>query len=126
MVFGIFMCLVIYLLGAYLPSIFMIGRVGLWRYLGTRDGEPTPNLVHGRTKRASANFQENLPVFLALALLSMIIIDADQAYAMTGAKIFVLSRVAYIPAYMSGVPLLSSSIYTVSLAGLGLMAWALM
>jgi uncharacterized MAPEG superfamily protein len=65
----------------------------------------------GRAARALANMQEALPVFLALALLNLIA-GTSAAMAITGAWIFLIARVVYVPLYLAGIP------------GLRTLAWA--
>src|SRR5512134_1527331 len=65
--------------------------------LGPRDNPPALTRIGGRAERALANMQEALPVFLALALMNMIVGTA-AAQALTGAWIFFIARLLYVPA----------------------------
>lgn len=118
--------LALYLAGIYLCSALLLPGYGISAYLGSRDSEPAPAPVLARARRASRNFQENLPVFLALALLAMILPEAEMGQALLGAQIFVLARVAYLPLYLAAVPVLRSAVFTVGFGGLVLMALAVL
>lgn len=89
--------------------------------VGNRDNPPDPSVIAGRLERAKDNLREALPIFLALALLALIKGGATST-AIWGAGIFLLARIAYVPAYLSGLPLLRSLIWLVSIAGLVMMA----
>ena len=60
---------------------------------------------------------EALPVFLALALLNMIVGTA-AAPAVTGATMFLIARVLYVGVYMAGVPVVRTLLWAVSWVGL--------
>ncbi len=88
--------------------------------VGPRDMRPAPTLLAGRMERALRNMFEALPVFLTLALLA-VIQGIDSGLAVTGAAVFFFARVAYVPAYGSGIVLLRSGVWTVGFVGLILM-----
>ena len=121
----ILLALIVYYAGVFLPSLFLIPRIGLGAYLASRDGDPDPGVVHARAKRATSNLQENLAPFLALAILSFVVPDTDQALAVLGAQVFVLGRLAFVPLYLLAVPLARSVAYTAGFVGLIMMALAL-
>jgi uncharacterized MAPEG superfamily protein len=75
--------------------------------------------------KAAHNLSENLPVFLGLGLLALLVEGANMALAVWGAQVFVLSRILYVGVYIAGVPLVRSVVFTVGLAGLIMMAAAL-
>jgi len=126
MVTWLLLGMALYLLGAYLPSLMLISGIGVGKYLGSRDEEPTQGLVHGRALRAHRNFTENLPVFLALGILSLVVADADTGQALLGAQLFVLSRPVYLALYLRAVPVARSGAFLVGWVGLIMMALALL
>ena len=63
---------------------------------------------------------EALPVFLALALLNMIVGTAAGT-AVTGATIFLIARVLYVGVYMAGVPVVRTLVWAVGWVGLVMM-----
>ena len=77
-------------------------RARLIENLGNRDHVRPLTVVGERATRALENMHEALPVFLALALLNMIVGTAAGT-AITGATIFLIARVLYVGVYMAGV-----------------------
>ena len=88
--------------------------------LGNRDHQRPLTMLGGRASRALANMHEALPVFLALALLNMIVGTA-AGMAVTGATLFLVARVVYVVIYMAGVPVLRTLVWGVGWAGLVMM-----
>ncbi len=87
--------------------------------LGPRDDPPPQSRMGGRAARALANMQEALPVFLTLALLNLYLGTGDLA--LTGATVFLVARVLYVPAYLAGIPGLRTLIWAAGVVGLVLM-----
>lgn len=88
--------------------------------LGNRDNQ-RPLTVRGeRATRALANMHEALPVFLALALMNMIVAP-QAAQAVTGATIFLVARAAYAIIYIVGIPVVRTLVWAAGWAGLILM-----
>jgi uncharacterized MAPEG superfamily protein len=63
---------------------------------------------------------EALPVFIALALLNMIVGTA-AGMAVTGATIFLIARTLYVAVYMAGIPVVRTLIWAAGWVGLALM-----
>jgi len=108
-----------------LPSFFLVTEIGVLGYSKGRDTEPMTSVLHGRASRAARNMRENFPIFLALGVLALVVEDTNMVQAILGAKIFVLSRIAYAPAYMSAIPFARSVLYLIGLGGCIAMAAAL-
>lgn len=89
--------------------------------LGNRDHVRPYTTLGARAARALANMQEAMPVFLGLALLNMIVAP-DAPDAITGAWIFLIARVIYVPVYLSGVSVLRTLVWAGGLVGLLIMA----
>ncbi len=87
--------------------------------LGPRDDWKPLTGVGGRAERALANMKEALPVFLALALLNLILGTGNLAT--TGATVFLVARALYVPAYLSGLVGVRTLVWMASLVGLVLM-----
>jgi uncharacterized MAPEG superfamily protein len=88
--------------------------------LGNRD-HPRPLTLRGqRAARALANMHEALPVFLALALMNMIVAP-QAAQAVTGATVFLVARAVYAVIYIVGIPVLRTLVWAVSWVGLVMM-----
>ena len=122
----IILMLILYYAGLFLPSLFLLPRIGVGAYLGSRDSDPVPVMIHARAQRAHRNFQENLAPFAVLAALALILPDVNVGQATLGATVFFFARLVYLPAYLMAVPVVRSSAYTVGFVGLVLMALALM
>jgi uncharacterized MAPEG superfamily protein len=124
MVLLILLVLALFVLQTLLPACFryMSGpQAGkkLLMALGPRDDPPPQTRVGGRAERALANMHEALPVFLALALVKLILGPGDLA--VTGATVFLVARVLYIPAYLAGVTGVRTLTWAVSIVGLVMM-----
>ncbi len=88
--------------------------------LGNRDHMRPLTLKGQRAARALENMQEALPVFIALALMNMIVGTA-AGMAITGATIFLIARTVYVVVYISGVAVVRTLLWGVSWVGLALM-----
>jgi uncharacterized MAPEG superfamily protein len=88
--------------------------------VGARDEDlPPPNAMTGRTARAQANYAETFPIAI-VALLGVVIADRTSDYTALGGWIWLGARVAYLPLYMSGVRVVRTLVYTVSMVGLAM------
>jgi len=92
---------------------------------GARDEEVAPLTgVAGRLARASANYLETYPYFVALAL-AVHFSDASGPVSKWGVYLYLLGRVAYLPLYGFGVYLVRSLAWQVAVFGIGALGWAL-
>jgi uncharacterized MAPEG superfamily protein len=121
MVLLILLVLALFVIQTLLPACF--GYLGAGRSfmaaLGPRDDPPPQTRVGGRAERALANMQEALPEFLALALLNVFL--GTGALATTGATVFLIARVLYVPAYLAGITGVRTLIWAASVVGLVMM-----
>ncbi|MEJ2553281.1 MAG: MAPEG family protein [Gammaproteobacteria bacterium] len=122
------MTIILLVLALYMVQIFLqeTSRFGfdLWGIVGNRDKLPEMSVVAGRLHRAKNNMLEALPIFLALALLALVK-GGDTSEVAHAALIFLIARVVYVPAYVSGVPVLRSLVWLVGVASLAMMALSL-
>jgi uncharacterized MAPEG superfamily protein len=125
MEFWILAGLGLYLVNVHLAGFLLMAQVGPLTHSGPRDSLPEPGRYRARALRAAENFAENLPVFVTLGLLALIVEGAEMGQAVLGAQIFVLSRVVYIAVYVAGVPIVRSLVFMAGVIGLLLMALAL-
>jgi len=93
---------------------------GLPWALGAQDEPREQNVIAGRVERALRNYIYNVPAFIALALI-LAVTETNTAGTATGAALWFWARVAYVPAYASGVPLVRSIAWFASLGGLAMM-----
>jgi len=116
---------ILLVLALYMVQIFLqeTSRFGfdLWGIVGNRDKQPELSIIAGRLDRAKNNMLEALPIFITLALLA-IIKGRDTSGVAHAASIFFIARVVYVPAYVSGVPMLRSLVWLVGVASLVMMA----
>lgn len=126
----IFVVIVLYVVQIYLVSILRFTESGLSDQemitvgLGTRDDTPGLSVRGERAERALNNLKESLPIFLTLAVLS-IVMDKQTALAVYSAIVFAFARVIYVPLYVKGIPFLRSGVWVVSFGALISMAVAL-
>lgn len=125
MVLLVLLVLALFVLQTLLPGRFREpspegGKGKLTENLGNRDHMRPLTVVGQRAARALANMHEALPVFLALALLNMIVGTA-AASAITGATVFLVARAVYVVIYLSGLAVVRTLVWVVSWVGLALM-----
>lgn len=93
---------------------------GIGWALGPQDEKREQNLIAARIERALRNYLETFPAFISLALILAVTALGNGTSAL-GAAVWFWARVAYIPAYASGIPLVRSVAFFASLAGLVMM-----
>ena len=125
MVLLILLVLALFVVQTLLPGRFREpfpdgGNGKLMENLGNRDHMRPLTVVGERAARALANMHEALPVFLALALLNMIVGTA-AGMAVTGAAVFLIARVLYVGVYLAGIAVVRTLVWAASWAGLVMM-----
>jgi uncharacterized MAPEG superfamily protein len=97
----------------------LAGRPQSWN-IGARD-EPAPghkpNLIGSRAARAFANYMESFPVFAALDLAFI----ATHHPAGIWPALWIVTRVAYLPLYLTGVSHFRSIVWGFSILALAAM-----
>lgn len=94
---------------------------GLTYNAGPRDAAPKPlGTVAARARRTLDNFRETYPAFIALAL-ALAVSGRTGGVGATGAWLWLVARVVYVPLYVLGVPWLRSVVWAIGLIGLVLM-----
>lgn len=126
MLFWLLAGLGVYLANVYLPAFLFLPATNVMALAGSRDDLPSPGQMASRARRSLVNLQENLPIFVTLGILAMVVEGADIQRATLGAQIFVLARVAYIPLYLISIPFTRSAAYLVGLVGNIIMLQALL
>ena len=93
---------------------------------GPRDeGKKVEGKLAGRAERASANFRETYPAFIALAF-GVVMAGDPAGLALIGAWIWIICRIIYIPLYLAGIPYIRSLVWVGSMIGLSLMLFVLL
>lgn len=92
--------------------------------MGNRDNLPAATPFAGRADRTARNTLENFALFAALALVAHA--SGTQApRVLLGAEIFFWSRLVYVAVYYLGIPYLRTAVWAAGIAGLAMMASAL-
>ena len=84
---------------------------------GSRDEARPVSGMAARLERAFRNFQETFPIFAAAVIVCYL---AGKLGGLTlwGSGLYVAMRALYVPIYASGVPILRSAVWAISMAGL--------
>ena len=98
-----------------------------YRWTASPRDEPTPPLrgVAGRLDRALRNFLETFPLFAAVVLAAHVS-DTHNALTQWGARLYLWGRLAYVPLYAAGVPIIRSLVWNVATVGIMLLLVALL
>jgi uncharacterized MAPEG superfamily protein len=101
-----------------LATLFSVGTRGLPWGVGPRDEAAPPlNTFGGRAERAFKNFLETFPFFLG-AVFVAVTMGKTNAMTALGAELYFWGRLAYLPAYLFGVPFVRTLLWAASLAGI--------
>jgi len=73
--------------------------------------------VAGRLDRALHNFIESFPLFAAVVLAAHVS-DTHDALTEWGALLYFWARVAYVPLYALGIPLIRSLVWNIATLGI--------
>ncbi len=79
----------------------------------------------GRLDRALRNFLETFPLFAAVVLAAHVS-ETHNALTEWGVRLYLWGRVAYVPLYAAGVPLVRSLVWNVATVGIVLIVVALL
>ena len=98
-----------------------------YRWTASLRDEPTPPLrgVAGRLDRALRNFLETFPLVAAVVLVAHVS-ETHNALTEWGSRLYLWGRVAYVPLYAAGVPLVRSLVWNVATVGIMLFVVALL
>ena len=102
------------------------GKASVGELVGARDTLPPQGLstLHGRARRAQANFTEGMVMFVPLVFVAYAT-DQFTALTATGAALFFYGRLAFAPLYYFGTPWLRTIAWFVSVLGILLFLWEL-
>lgn len=85
---------------------------------GPRDTPQPITGVAARLERAFWNFAETFPFFAAAVLADAAAGRLGGTLTVWGAWLYVVGRAAYAPLYASGVPMVRTLVWAISMAGL--------
>ena len=117
----IFLVLLLLLVQVGLPGRYLTQQVGNDAQMGPRDDLPGPTRELARARRALGNLQETLPIFLVLAVLS-IVLNENGWLSLIGGAIYFLGRISHLYCYMKGLAPWRSICFLAALIGTLLMA----
>lgn len=105
---------------------FKTAQYGRKWNVGARDEVlPPPTPLTGRTLRAQANFEETFPIAI-VALLGVVLANRTSATTALGGWIWLGARIAYLPLYAAGVPVIRTIVFVISMVGLAMVLWPLL
>ena len=87
------------------------------------DAQPALTGISGRLSRASANFTETFPFFVAAVVLAQLVGVHDWR-TFWGSGLYFGARLAYLPLYAAGVFLVRSLAWNVAAVGIAMLIWA--
>jgi len=97
---------------------FSVAARGMPWALGARDNAGAPlGTIGARMERAYRNFLETFPVFVAAVLIATSL-NKHTAMTMLGAQLYFWARVAFVPVYALGIPVVRTLVWTVALVGI--------
>ena len=100
-------------------------QYGLRWAASPRDADVAPpGVLLGRLRRALANMLETFPLFAA-AVLAVAVTHRLDRWSLIGAHLYFWARLAYLPLYAAGVPLIRSLVWNVALVGIFMILWRL-
>lgn len=121
MLLVIFLVLLLLMVQVFLPGRYLTAQVGTDAQMGPRDDLPEPTQELSRSRRALANFQETLPIFLVFAVLS-VVLGEEGWLSLLGAALYFIGRVGHLYCYMQGLSPWRSFAFLGALIGTVLMA----
>ena len=98
---------------------------GLMVAFGNRDNLPEATAFAGRAERTARNTLDNFVLFAAIALAAHALSPANP-HVLLGAQVFFIGRLVYIPVYYLGLKFVRTTVWIISLVGLGMMLAAVL
>ena len=95
-------------------------QYGVTWNMGARDDAVPPlNPLAGRLHAGRSQFSETLPIAI-VALLGVVVANRTSGSTALGGWIWLGARVAYLPLYAAGVPVIRTLAFAVSIGGLAM------
>lgn len=116
---------ILLLLLILIPAGESIIRNGVMAQAGSRDNLPEPSVFNKRATRLKNNMIENMVLFAPVVLLASAT-GVSTGDTVLGAQIFFFARVVHAVIYLAGLPLIRPLAWMVSLAGIIMIALALL
>lgn len=93
-----------------------------WGFSSRELSMPPPTPLVGRMTRAQANFLETFPI-AAAAILIVEFAGLNSNSTGIGAIVWLAARLAYLPVYAIGIPVLRTLLFVTSIVGIGMVLW---
>lgn len=90
-----FLVLLLLLVQVQLPATLLVRQVGPQSQMGPRDNLPEPSVELARARRALGNLQETLPVFITLALFSLLL-GEQGVLSLAGGWLYLAGRAGHL------------------------------
>ena len=116
--------IVLGLVHAIATGQFTTAQKGLRYAVSARDEQQKLEGVGARVERAFANFMQTFPLFAA-AVLAAHAAGRHSGLTVGGAALYFWCRVAYVPLYAAGVPVVRTLAFLGSVVGIAMLLWAL-
>ena len=101
-----------------IATVLAIKDQGRAYNISSRDLPPPPvTVLTARFQRAFGNFRETF-VYFAVAVLVVTALAKNSPHSALGAQIYFWSRLAYVPVYATGIIVLRTALWTLSIIGL--------
>ena len=97
---------------------------GLSYGLSPRDDTKELTGIGARVQRAFANYMQTFPFFVAAVLIAHVA-DRHSWLTITGAHLYFWARLAYVPLYAAGIPVVRTAAFLVSMIGIVMILIAL-
>jgi uncharacterized MAPEG superfamily protein len=96
-----------------------------WNVSARDEPMPPADPMTARLMRAQTNFEETFPIAI-VALLAVVVAGRTSPWTAIGGWIWLGARVVYLPLYAAGVPVIRTVVWTIGIAGLAIVWWALL
>ena len=116
--------IVLGLVHAVATGQFTTAQKGLRYAMSARDEPQKLEGVGARVERAFANFMQTFP-FFAAAVLAAHAAGRHSWLTTGGAALYFWCRLAYVPLYATGVPVVRTLAFLGGVVGIGMLLWAL-
>lgn len=118
--------LVLAIIQIILPAMSRNRETGIEYNAGPRDeAGPPVGKTTGRLQRAQRNLLETLPLFIGAVIIAHIA-GREGTLTLIGAWTYLIARLIFLPIYIMGVPFIRSVIWIASMAGLGMIIFAIL
>ncbi len=116
--------IVLGLLQALATGQFAVAQFGLRYNMGPRDEQKQLTGTGARVQRAFANYMQTFPFFAAAVLIAHVA-GRHSWLTTVGAQLYFWARLAYVPLYATGVPVVRTAAFLAALLGIVMILVAL-